>query len=231
VWGVDRLAAIIDAAKTDMEMRNAVIEKYTPFIIKTVSEVSNRYIDIKDDDDYSIGLMAFNEAIDSFNSSRGVSFLTFAKIIIQRRLIDNYRKQSKMGIEVSMQAADEAAEQLEYQTSVDKFRQQQEQQERMAEITDYSRMLNEFGISFENLVKVCPKKRDARIRSFEIARLIAADRELSDYLINCRQLPIKEIEQKTDVSRKTIERNRKYIIAAALILVGDYKFLKSYVQV
>jgi RNA polymerase sigma factor len=32
------------------------------------------------------------------------------------------------------------------------------------------------------------------------------------------------------VSRKTIERNRKYIIAIALILIGDYVYLKDYIK-
>lgn len=228
---MEELAAIIDAAKTDMEMRNEVIKKYTPFIIKVISEVSNRYIDIKTDDDYSIGLMAFNEAIDSYDSSKGVSFLTFAKTVIHRRLIDNFRRSSKRHAEVSMEAVEDAAGPLELRVSVDRFKQREEQQERMAEITEYSRRLIEFGISFDNLVKVCPRKKDARERSFEIARLIAANRELCDHLINFKQLPIKELEQKTDLSRKTIERNRKYIIAVALILIGDYNYLKGYVQI
>ncbi len=32
------------------------------------------------------------------------------------------------------------------------------------------------------------------------------------------------------VSRKTIERNRKYIIAIALILSGDYVYMKDYLK-
>jgi RNA polymerase sigma factor len=33
-----------------------------------------------------------------------------------------------------------------------------------------------------------------------------------------------------DVSRKTIERNRKYIIAIALIMTGDYVYMKDYIK-
>jgi len=31
-------------------------------------------------------------------------------------------------------------------------------------------------------------------------------------------------------SRKTVERNRKYIIAMAIIITGDYVYLKDYLK-
>ena len=44
------------------------------------------------------------------------------------------------------------------------------------------------------------------------------------------RIPIKELDTKVDVSKKTLERNRKYIIALVLILSGDYVYLKDYLK-
>jgi RNA polymerase sigma factor len=49
-------------------------------------------------------------------------------------------------------------------------------------------------------------------------------------LITKRMLPIKELLDMVDVSRKTLERNRKFLIAMALILNGPYPYLRDYLQ-
>jgi len=43
-----------------------------------------------------------------------------------------------------------------------------------------------------------------------------------------RQLPIKILQKNTDLPRKLLERHRKYIIAAMLILSGEYPLLAEY---
>jgi RNA polymerase sigma factor len=45
-----------------------------------------------------------------------------------------------------------------------------------------------------------------------------------------RQLPLLDILDKTSLSRKTLERHRKYIIAIVLVLSGDYHYLREYIQ-
>jgi RNA polymerase sigma factor len=45
-----------------------------------------------------------------------------------------------------------------------------------------------------------------------------------------RLLPIKIIEKNTGVPRKILERHRKYIIAVAEILKGEYRCLAPYVS-
>jgi RNA polymerase sigma factor len=53
---------------------------------------------------------------------------------------------------------------------------------------------------------------------------------LLKWLFRKKQLPIKQLQNMAEVSRKTIERNRKYIIAVAIILAGDYVYLKEYIK-
>ena len=51
-------------------LQNELIHSYKPFIAKTVSSVCKRYIH-ESDDEFSIGLIAFNEAIQKYHSRKG----------------------------------------------------------------------------------------------------------------------------------------------------------------
>lgn len=221
---------IIEKAKIDSEIRNGLIEKYTPFILKVTAEFTNRYIIPGDDEEYSIGLLAFNEAIDNFDSTKGISFFAFARNVIRRRLTDYYRRNRYREKEIPLMDSEQCFAALEYNLSVEKFGDEVRQVERRNEILDYKRELEYFGISFSKLVKASPKKRDARKRMIDIARVIAQDQRLTEYLMKTKLLPLKELELRTSLSRKTLERNRKYIIALVLILKGDYSYLKEYIS-
>lgn len=91
-------------------------------------------------------------------------------------------------------------------------------------------MLKLYGLSFSDLVQHSPKHADARIGAIKIAKVLVEDKELLQHLLNHKRIPVKLLEQKVSVSRKTIERNRKYIIAIALIFTNDYMYLKDYLK-
>lgn len=74
--------------------KEAFIVQYQPFIRKSISSVCRRYI-TEQDDEYSIGLFAFNEAIEQYSYKKGKSFLAFANLLIKRDVIDYIRKESK----------------------------------------------------------------------------------------------------------------------------------------
>lgn len=78
----------------DTALNNELIESYKPFIAKTVSSVCKRYIH-ESDDEFSIGLIAFNEAIQKYSPDKGSSLISFSEVLIKRRVIDYIRKQSK----------------------------------------------------------------------------------------------------------------------------------------
>ncbi len=69
------------------------------------------------------------------------------------------------------------------------------------------------GLSFRELSTVSPKHEDARQGAISIAKIVMNDEALKEVLFTTKRLPIKRLESKVQVSRKTIERNRKYIIA------------------
>lgn len=213
-------------------LRNQLIQQYKPFIIKTVSNVCKRFIR-EEDDELSIGLIAFDEAIEKYKPHKGGSFISFAELLIKRRLIDYIRKEARVrDVVLHTDEDDENAVQtyLDTKLSIDEFYKQIEQEQRREEILHYQQVLKEFGIHFHDLVKQSPKHRDARINAINVAKLVVDDEELLKQLFQKKQLPIKQLEIMAEVSRKTIERNRKYIIAVAIILAGDYVYLKDYIK-
>ena len=84
----DRLAL---AAKTDEQALNNLIEAQKPWILRVCSDVTHRYI-TDSDDEWSTALLAFHEAVQSYDESKG-TFLAFASVVIRRRLLDDIRSQ------------------------------------------------------------------------------------------------------------------------------------------
>lgn len=220
----------------DLELRNQFISDYQPYIAKVTSRFSKRYIDPAKDDEYSIALSAFNEAITGFSPHAGRSFLGFAEQVIRRRLIDYVRKEQRFAHQLpysSFEIEDDEAQvvnPVEIHQAIEVYEKSKESEERKHEILELTQCLNEFGIRFGDLADASPKHDDSRQSLFAIARQLADNRELMRLMLAKRQLPIKELLELVSVSRKTLERNRKFIIAAALIYEGPYPYLKAYLQ-
>lgn len=227
-----------EAKKGNHWAREELIKNFTPFILRVTSKVSGRYVRLGEDDEVSIGLMAFNEAIDCYDGTKNMAFLSFAETVVRRRLIDYYRKElpnsKNLPLSTFESDDDDNKENLFYHIEAKQSTLVHTEgnlaAERKEEILDFNRQLQEFGITFAELVAISPKHEDARLRAMEVAGLIARERELADYLKRKKELPLKVLADKVDISRKTLERQRKYIIAVAIIFMNDYGHLKQYVQ-
>ncbi|MGE5589092.1 MAG: RNA polymerase sigma factor SigI [Bacillota bacterium] len=243
-WQRDRMAErpdgadlpqLINRAKNgDARARNLVIDKFQPFVLGIASRVSGRFVQAGRDDEVSIGLLAFNEAIDSYDPAKGVSFLGFAEVVIRRRLIDYFRKEGQRREVPLTGFEDEDEEGQTYNAVVgrqaqDEFAARSEAEDRRDEILRYQAKLRQFGISLQELVDVTPKHDDARTRAMQAARIVAATPEYRSHLVKKGELPLKSLESQVQVSRKTLERQRKYIIAIALALMDDFVYLREYI--
>ncbi len=218
----------------DEPLLNTVLEDYKPFIKKTVSSVCKRYI-YESDDEFSIGLIAFHDAILKYNDKRGSSVISFSEVIIKRKVIDYIRKNGKiqdvsMDMPLARDGEEETSLTIDQMVSVEEYGKQKDVQMRREEISSFQEQLSYFKLSFYDLVEQSPKHEDARLNAIDIAKTVVNSKELMDYLIEKRRLPIKRLEKQVNVSRKTIERNRKYIIAISLILIGDYVYLRDYLK-
>ncbi|WP_372009667.1 RNA polymerase sigma factor SigI [Paenibacillus chitinolyticus] len=221
----------------DLRLRNQFISDYQPFVIKVASRFCKRYIDPARDDEFSIALAAFNEAINQFSHDMGRSFLGFAETVMRRRLIDYLRKEQRFKGQIPYSAFDQEDEEehyvnpIEIHQALEQYEKQKGIEERRGEIVEFNRNLAVFSIQFTDLVDASPKHEDSRIMLFGIGKLLSEDPELMRLLLSKKQLPIKELLGKVSVSRKTLERNRKYLIAIALINTGSYPYLKEYLHI
>jgi RNA polymerase sigma factor len=228
---LETLAAKIQ--KGNEESLNQVLEDYKPFVKKTVSSVCKRYI-YESDDEFSIGLIAFHDAIFKYNSDRGASFLSFAEVIIKRKVIDYIRMNGRHQ-NISVEASTENDEGEVQNTITDTLSMEEYDRvrivnERREEIMAFTNKLKEYSLTFDDLVTNSPKHEDARVNAISIAELVVSTPALLEYLQEKKRLPIKRLEKQVGFSRKTIERNRKYIIAISIIIMGDFYYLKDYLK-
>jgi len=221
----------------DLRLRNQFITDYQPYVAKVTSRFCKRYIDPARDDEFSIALVAFNEAVNQFSSSAGRSFLSFAETVIRRRLIDYVRKEQRFAQNVPYSSFDAYDDEdnivnpVEIHQAIEQFEKQKGMEERQSEITDLSGVLSEFDIRFADLVEMSPKHSDSRQMLMAIGFMLSQDSQMMRSLLSKRMMPIKELMEIAGVSRKTLERNRKFIIAVALIINGPYPYLREYLHI
>ncbi|MCF8012261.1 MAG: RNA polymerase sigma-I factor [Clostridiales bacterium] len=221
----DRTLNLINLLQSgDEKAREELIENYRKFIIKIASKYNYENIDIFQTDTYSIALIAFNEAANKYNSSKGTSFATFASQIIKRRLIDLIRSNAKFSPEISTNELPET-------DSKDTESPKEYKEELAQEITWFEKQLSEFNISMEDLVKETPKHKDTRCKVIEMARWIINDPEMLQQLKKRKRLPYKSLLFHFRCNPKTIQRHRKYIIAVIITLTlnGPSTYLREHV--
>jgi len=203
-------------AASDNEELALFIKSKEFFILKVAVSTAKRYI-TKSDDEYSIALLAFYDAVKKYNYDRG-SFLAFAKLLISQSLIDHFRQMKKYDVEVEV-------DWLNDRPAVDHH-----DHDLQAEIMILTDELKKYGFTFMDLVDNSPKAIKTKNACGIAVRYLIKHQELIDQMRISKQLPIKIIEKNTDLPRKILEHYRKYLIAVAEILSGDYPYLSEYLS-
>ena len=172
----------------------------------------------EDDDEWSVAVLAFWEAVKSFDASKG-DFSGFADAVIVRRLIDHIRENARHSQEIPVDTDLALADVASEDTVED---------EREFEVAALSQALSEYGIKFADLVACSPKSGKTKRACAEVVSILLDIEELREEMKRTRELPIKKITDNSGIPRKTIERHRKYIIAAEEVLSGYYPALSEY---
>ncbi|MDK2918601.1 MAG: polymerase sigma factor [Candidatus Petromonas sp.] len=219
----DRLRSIKEGNK---EEREKFISEYTPFVIKTITKVTNRYIEVENNDEYSIGLEAFNEAIDRYEFKKG-SFIKYAETVIRSRIYDYVRKTKKSDEVLSINGKKEESFEIKNSLQDKDFTDSYDMKD---QILKFQSGLKKFNITISELVEDSPKHIDTRLNAINIAKVIAEDEEIKEEFYRKKVLPAKKIMERIDVSRKVLKVNRKFIIATVLILDSELDLLKNYIS-
>ena len=219
------------AKEGDAGARNSLIEAHRDIVFSVVSTYCRRVVHWGRDDELSIGLIAFNEAISRYEFQRNVPFLAFARLVIRSRLTNYFRQEGRrFGSSTGAGTGEEKV--LNEAAAWEEFVWDRAAEDRAEEIMDYQKTLAEFGISLDELVLLSPKHRDSRMALISAAKSLAAENELFERLGRKERLPVRKVAAKTGLSPKVIEKNRKYLLALAVIFRYPDRFiyLNSYIK-
>ena len=87
-------------AKDDLQKADELIRDYIPFIRSEASKCISRFC-TEQDDEFSIAMIAFHEAILGYEHNRG-AFLPYAAMLIRNRIIDFQRKEVRHQSNISL---------------------------------------------------------------------------------------------------------------------------------
>ena len=222
------------ASKTDKNLRNDFIAESGSFIQRCAYRAVGHYVS-RSDDEWSVALIAFDEAITRYDPEKG-PFAAFAGLVIRRRMTDRLRAESKYAQEVSVEPyvldgqTDEepTALQLEVVRTSAQRAEQVRQSSAKDEIEAMQGLLQGYGFSFFALAEASPKSEKTRRSCAQAVNTLLAVPGLLEKLRSRHTLPIQELAAESAVSKKLLDRHRRYIIAAAEILDGDYPHLAEY---
>lgn len=223
-----------EESKADQKTMNKFIAQNEYFILKCASSVARNYIS-KSDDEWSVALGAFTEAVKNYSMEKG-SFFNFAELVIRRRLIDFIRSQSRYSSEISVSPSlfnsdsydDEDGVSIKIEVA-EKVSHTIDNALKL-EIELANELFSSYGFSFFDLTDCSPKAKKTKEACAKATAYILHNPILVSNMKVKKLLPIKIIEKNVKIPRKILERHRKYIIAAVEIISGDFPYLADYIR-
>lgn len=235
-------------ARSSRQAREQFISSSQTFILASAGKICHRLI-TRSDDEWSVALSAFNEAIDSYDEEKG-GFKSFAYTVMKRRLSDESRRQSRHEAEICVEpyvlegSADEEMTPLQKEVmektrslSADldggKAGERSSEEEKSAvlmEIASMQKVLKRYGFSFFDLTQCSPKSQKTRRECACALGVLMDHPELMEKMRRTKCLPLSDILRLRRIPPKILERHRRYLIAAAEIMDGEYPILNGYLR-
>ena len=223
-------------AKSDSQIRESFLLEEQIHIVRLTSVILKRNVTMSDDE-YSIALIAVSDAIDGYDPGKN-DFWPYAAFVIRNRLVDYYRKESsRKEVPVAPDAfegnTDEEAPDLDVSLEVrDKIRVKSlgVNTTLRDEIETFNSELSKYGISLNDLVECSPKSKKTKNGCADIINAIFLPPSMAGYIKSNGKIPATELLARANLQKKLMERHRKFLIAATVILSGDYPKLSEYVK-
>jgi len=226
--------AIYKAQNGNEIEREILLLENIEFVKKVGSKLCGRRLD-NHDDEMSICLIAFNQALDSYRHETNVPFKSYASVVIRNKLIDYLRKENRhrhLPLEINSDNFEEDMySPAEIQEAIKIFQIQTDETIRKQEIAQLEETLQRFDITWDDLIKYCPKHQRKRRLCLKAAAILAKDNNLWEYFWRNKKLPIKRLAEELDVSRKTVECSRKYIAAISVLIRFKEEFTLLYAYI
>lgn len=226
-----RIIKAVYAAKDDAQKADELIREYMPFIRSEASKCISRLC-TEQDDEFSIAMIAFHEAVLGYERGRG-AFTSYASMLIRSRIIDYQRKESRHRGNISLYA--ETGE--DSRTLMDELADERDRLEEAAnleatrqEIEELSAVMADFGVSFTDAAENSPKQERTLEACAAAIRYAAENKYLLDELLRTKKLPMAQLVLGSGAERKTLERHRKYILAMLLIQTNGYEIVRGHLR-
>lgn len=228
------LVSQVYKAKEDMEAADRLIGAYLPFIKSETAKYLKRPLIEENDDELSIAMIAFHEAIRGYAKGRG-AFLPFASMLIKSRLTDHMRREKRHRGHLSLDLPIGEAEDgdtLGMQLSAGENGQEAyaSRDATRAEIEELARQLMDFGVSFTDVAENCPRQRRTLYACQKVMEYAKGSPELLEEFLRTRRLPAVRLSKECHVDKKTLERHRKYLVALLLICTNGYEIIRGHLK-
>lgn len=206
--------------KADHPERDALIKEHTPYIVKVIANHTGQYVSTSDSMSLSIGLEAFNEAIDRYDTTKG-SFLPFAALVIKSRLKDWFKKSNQI---LKHEDMPEVFDHVEHgPTMEDRFLLKNE-------IQTYLQWLEKFNIRLDDLIENAPKHEKVQHENKQLSYKISKDDPIVLKLYKSKKLPMMDIIKQFAVTKKKLVTFRLSIIALVIVFREKFEGIMSFLN-
>lgn len=218
-------------AQNDPNAADDLIAQYLPFIRTETAKFTKRIPQDGLDDELSIAMFAFYEAMMAYREGKG-SFIKLAALSIRNRLIDYVRKERRHAGVVSLEqpVGDEDGRTImeTVDSGRDEIAERQGRDAAKAEIMEFANKLAEFGIALSEVADSCPQQERTKEACMKVLEYARENPELLLQLEQSGRLPIAQLANGAGVEKKTLERHRKYIVAILLAYTNGYEIIRGH---
>lgn len=215
----------MDLKRNNYGSEDKFIEEHFPFIIKAISKVTKRYVSIENDEEFSVGILAFHEAMKKYSEDKG-SFLSFANLVISSRIKNYLIKENKHRLNPSLESLKE--EGIDFSEEVSTPIEDSDSLKK--EIENLKIYIKDFGFEFEDLVDESPKHKKTRENAINLSEKVSKEKPILDFMYEKKRLPIKRISLQFNVTEKIIKGSKKFIITVIIIFDKNYRNLKLWIK-
>lgn len=210
-------------AQLDVDAADDLIRDYFPFIKSETAKTIGRIPVEGKDDEFSIALMGFHEAIENYEQSKG-AFLKFASLVIKRRIVDFLRQENQCKYQMHLEegALDEDMEVTGHRSDTEDVI---DRESVKWEILQLTRDLQVLGITISDVAADCPKYDKVINSCRDVINYIVDHPQMMSGILENGKLPLRKIVEETKVKKKTLEKHRRYLIAMAVIYFNGYDCL------
>ena len=222
----------VERARNDKSASDALIADYLQYIKSEASKASGRMV-TEHDEEFSIALIGFYDAIKTYEETRG-AFLKYASVIIRNRLIDEHRREKRYAVPISLDEAVSDDGEItigdNLQDGKDEYSDIDFREATRKEIVELTMQLKGFGLTLNDIADNCPKQ-DRTLESCHKAVIYAiANPDLINAMKLTRKLPLATLVEGSGAERKTLERHRKYLVALLLVYSNGYEIIREHLK-